>query len=164
MDYENNKKQDEQTPSANDYSGPYQYDDTFHLDDQKDASTFPAPNGFASAALVMGILSLVLCCCCYISIPLGGLGILFAILSRTSRRPMHGPSRTGLILSVIGLCLTFLLTISVVASYMNNADLQRQFRDYMEYYTGNDFNNNNSDNSGSRQDFSFPDYPYDDTL
>ena len=163
MDYENNNQPDEPNTSANDYGGPYQYD-AFHLDDQKGAPPSPAPSGFASAALVMGVLSLVLCCCCYISIPLGGLGILFAILSKTSSQPMHGRAKSGLILSVIGLALTVLLTIAALASYTLSGDLQRQFHDYMEYYTGDALNGSNAENSDSGQNFSFPDYPYDDAL
>ncbi len=63
-----------------------------------------SPNAMATASLVKGILSLVLCCC-FAGGFFGGLGVLFALLSRGDES-MCGRSRTGMILSVIGIVLT----------------------------------------------------------
>lgn len=63
-------------------------------------------NNMATASLVMGILSLVLLCC-YGGLLFGGLGILFAILSRTGDR-LSGQAQAGLILSVIALTISIL--------------------------------------------------------
>ncbi len=62
------------------------------------------PNAMATASLVMGILALVTFCCCYGGMIFGGLGILFALLSRGDR-PLEGQAKTGMILSIIGLAL-----------------------------------------------------------
>lgn len=64
-------------------------------------------NNMATASLVMGILALVFLCC-YGGLLFGGLGILFALLSRTGDR-FTGQARAGLILSVIGLTLGIFL-------------------------------------------------------
>ncbi|MCD7907735.1 MAG: DUF975 family protein, partial [Clostridium sp.] len=64
----------------------------------------PAPNGMATASLVMGILSLVCCWCGYVGIAFGSLGIIFALLSKRDE-PMSGQAKTGLTLSIIGLAL-----------------------------------------------------------
>lgn len=95
------------------------------------------PNGMSTASLVMGIISLVLCCCFYVSIPLGALGILFAILSKGKDQTMCGRSKTGLGLSIAGLVLTILLTIGMLVAnltYMGSDGFSRQMKEYMEYY------------------------------
>ena len=79
MDDKYNCHYDDNDTSTNNYRGTYHYEPNF--EEQKPEP----PNTFATASLVLGILSLVLCCCCYVSIPLGGLGILFAILSKTGK-------------------------------------------------------------------------------
>ena len=85
------------------------------------------PNSMSTASLVMGIISLVLCCCFYVSIPLGALGILFAILSKGKDQTMSGRSKTGLGLSIAGLVLTILLTIGMLVAnltYMGSEGFQ----------------------------------------
>ena len=69
MDDKYNCHYDDNDTSTNNYRGTYHYEPNF--EEQKPEP----PNTFATASLVLGILSLVLCCCCYVSIPLGGLGI-----------------------------------------------------------------------------------------
>ncbi len=61
----------------------------------------PYDQAFSIASLVLGLLSLTLGCC-GISIPLGSLGILFAMLSYRKGKPMNSNSRFGLYTSVFG--------------------------------------------------------------
>lgn len=136
MDNENNYNNDNRDPASNDYGGSYHYD--FDLNQQKNDSLYQPPNGFASASLVLGILSLVLCCCCYVSVPLGALGILFAILSKRDSQ-MSGRGRAGLWLSIVGLCLTVLFTLSIVISFVKNGGFRETMDDYLEYYMGDDY-------------------------
>ena len=60
----------------------------------------PAPgnasNGLAVAALICSILSIVSVCCLYGAFVFGGLAIIFALLSRGSRKKAAGPARTAL--------------------------------------------------------------------
>lgn len=67
-----------------------------------------SPNGMATASLVMGILALVTCCCWYGGLIFGGLGILFALLSRGSGK-MEGSATAGLILSITAIALVILV-------------------------------------------------------
>jgi len=136
MDNENNYNHENQDPASNDYGGSYHYD--FDLDQEKPEGMIPQPDGFSSAALVLGILSLVLCCCCYASIPLGALGILFAILSKRDSL-MPGRSRAGLGLSIAGLCLTLLMTVSMFLSVFRDASFWQNLEDTMKYYQGEDY-------------------------
>ncbi len=64
----------------------------------------------AIASLVMGILSLLCCCCGYAGIGFGALGIIFALLSK-KEEPMCSQAKTGLILSIIGLVMTVVVVI-----------------------------------------------------
>ena len=69
--------------------------------------------GFAIAALVLGIVALVLFCVYYISIPCGILAIIFGILALKSSK--KGMAIAGLVTGSIGLFLTLLIFIFVVA-------------------------------------------------
>ena len=72
-------------------------------------------NNMATAALVMGILSLCsICCCMLFGIVFGVLGVIFAIMSKKGDK-MDGQARAGLILSIIGIAVTVLVIIFFVA-------------------------------------------------
>lgn len=72
-------------------------------------------NNMATAALVMGILSLCsICCCMLFGIVFGVLGIIFAIMSKKGDK-MDGQARAGLILSIIGIAVTVLVIIFFAA-------------------------------------------------
>lgn len=74
--------------------------------------TPPKPNTFATLSLVLGIASLALLCTGIFPIPLGALGILFAILSRRGKK-LEGSAIGGCISSAIGLGLGLIMTIMV---------------------------------------------------
>ncbi len=61
----------------------------------------PYDQGFSIASIVCGILSITLGCCS-LSLPLGAMGILFAVLCRRKKRPMNNNCGTGLCLSIFG--------------------------------------------------------------
>lgn len=130
-DLDERKPSDSPDPAAYDYGGPYQYEQ---------GAVPPPPSGdnspsaFASASLVLGILSLVLGCCFYASIPLGGLGILFAILSKKTA-VMEGRARAGLGLSIAGLILSILLTIVALFSFVSyTTRTGMDIEEYMDRY------------------------------
>ncbi len=67
-------------------------------------------NNMALASLLLGILSLVLCCCGGFGVILGAVGIVLAILSRGSE-PMETSAKVGLGLSIGGIVLGILVLI-----------------------------------------------------
>ena len=73
-------------------------------------------NGFAVAGMVMGILSLPACCCCY-GLPFNLLGLAFSIIglvqikSEPQRYRGQGMAITGLVLCILSFLLTILLII-----------------------------------------------------
>lgn len=95
----------------------------------------PAPrNGFGVAALVLGILAVVLCWTAIVGIVLGVLAIVFAILGmrRASRgvSTNRGMSIAGLVTGIVGLVIAVWFTIvygSVLSFFGSN-----QFKDLQQ--------------------------------
>ena len=86
--------------------------------------------GFATAALVFGILSIIsaFCCCPYI---FSALGIIFALLSKGAEKILRDKARMGLMLSIIGMVVSIVLTIfSIVMPLVlikNNPEYKKIF-------------------------------------
>lgn len=110
-------------------------------------------NGFAIAAMILGVCSLIFCCTIYLPIPLGALGCLFAILSKRRGKAMSGAAMAGLITSILGLVSALCI---VIASLFTAFTLFRpenrerldslfertygmDFEEYMQYFYGEDF-------------------------
>lgn len=105
------------------YSGGNQYNNT------RNRST----DGFAVASLICGILSLVLCCSAFLSLALGALGILFAVLSNRKGKAMPGMSIAGISTAIVGMLLGFLMSCYYIFAAMLPGMLrQPEFRDRMD--------------------------------
>lgn len=72
------------------------------------------PNGMAVASMTLGIASVILLCCGGGGLPIGALGIIFALLSRQDRH-MNTQAKVGLGLSIGGIVLSIL---AVIASFV----------------------------------------------
>ena len=68
----------------------------------------------ATAALVLGIISLVstLCCCPFV---FSALGIVLALLSKGAEKMLRPRAKTGLILSIVGMCVSVVLVVFSIA-------------------------------------------------
>lgn len=96
-------------------------------------------NGFAIASMVIGILSLVLCCCSeYLGLILGILAIIFAVIAK--KQGPSGMATAGLICGIIALVLSAVAIILgfLAASFLkdvipNFADMD--YEEMMEYYS-----------------------------
>lgn len=76
-------------------------------------------NGFAIASLVLGILSIILACCCpFLGVILGIIGVVLGCLQKpdpaTGKKP--GLAIAGIICSAVGIVSTIIFTIIGVAS------------------------------------------------
>ena len=101
----------------------------------------PYGQAFSTASLILGLLSVTIGCC-GISLPLGALGILFALLVRRKGRRLEGTARTGLTLSVIGFTAGIFLTVYAFISIpvlMQNDAYRERFNAYFRIGTGMDF-------------------------
>lgn len=85
-------------------------------------------SGFSIASLILGITSIVTCCFGILSIPLGALSILFAVLSRKKGTGMPGMSIAGICTSICGIILGgFLLLYALEGLY--NPNFREQYLD-----------------------------------
>ena len=70
--------------------------------------------GFSIAALVLGIVAIVLCCVWYISIPCGILAIVFGTIGlRSSKR---GMSISGIVTGIIGIIISIFIIFMIIIS------------------------------------------------
>ena len=71
----------------------------------------PDKKGFAIAALVLGIIAIVLCCIWYVSIPCGIIALILGILGRKTNK--KGMSTAGIVTGVIGMILCIVLYVGI---------------------------------------------------
>ncbi len=102
--------------------------DNYQLQQNQQNSAFPI------ASMCFGIASIVMCCTGILPLPLGGLGILFAILSKRKDQPMHSMSTTGITLSCIGIVLGLIILIHAIYLIMTDPQYQQLFEEMMQYY------------------------------
>ena len=102
-------------------------------------NTAPANDkkGFSIAALVLGIIALVLCCIWYVSIPCGIIALILGIIGLKSSK--RGFSIAGIITGIIGtLALIIILILSFGIYIFNNATDgvidSSTYDDYSSYY------------------------------
>ncbi|MDE6642177.1 MAG: hypothetical protein K2K63_16830, partial [Acetatifactor sp.] len=90
----------------------------------------PYDQGFSIAAVVCGLLSITLSCC-PLSLSLGAMGILFAVLCHRKSKPLYGNSRMGLYLSIFG-CIygTVNLIYLVIHNLKNPVFMQQIYQIY----------------------------------
>ncbi len=81
----------------------------------------PEQNGFAIASLILGVVSIVLCCCSCTTPITASLAIIFALLSRQGH-PMDKKAISGLVCGIISLVLAVALIALSVTVVINSAD------------------------------------------
>lgn len=92
-------------------------------------------NPMATAAVVLGVISLFTCMVFYISVPCGAMAVLLAILSR-GKSPMPGKSKVGIACGMIGMCLSIVVTLASVWIVLTNAQMRAYMESYLQYYLG----------------------------
>lgn len=91
--------------------------------------------GFASAALTMGILSLVsMCCFPPLALLFGGLGLLFGIISKgTYARP--GNAKAGMALSSAGIAIVAAIVLFFTSTMLSTSKGRTFFSKYLHILT-----------------------------
>lgn len=101
-------------------------------------SNRPANNGMSIASMVLGIASIVMCCTGFMSLPLGALGLLLAILTKRKGKALPGMSIAGMVTSIIGLLLGVFMIIYLIVFAVMSEDptFQNEYLDplYEEAY------------------------------
>ena len=88
-------------------------------------------HGLAIASLVLGIISLLSCCCVYLAVPVGIVGIVLAIISKSKSNSgtMETMAKIGLALSIVGVVIAVGYIIFSVVWMGTEAG-----QEYMEMY------------------------------
>ena len=121
----------------------YNYQDYQEYNTEQQDPMQPQNNGngqkkdtLAVVSLVLGIVSLVLCCCSGLfSTPFGIGGIICAVLSKKNGK--SGIATAGMVCSIIGVVfgvLSTILGVLVFVSLMNDADAMEAFTSMYYYY------------------------------
>lgn len=101
-------------------------------------SLYQGNNGFATASLVMGILSLVfLCCAPFLLFILSSLGILFSCLSK-GERARSGAAKAGLALSASTLAIAGAFLIFFCSVFLFSPEGSSFLSDYIHILTTDD--------------------------
>lgn len=111
---------------------------------------------YGTVALITGIASIVfsfcsLCCCPFLTVIAGVLGIIFGCLAKNSTNTRVGSGTAGLITSIIGLILCILITLFMIIS--SGDDFMDGFERGFKNGMGNYYNNDNG--SFHHDDFDF---------
>ena len=89
----------------------------------------PKKRGWSVAALVLSIVSIVCCCLPVVSIVLGALSILFAIISRINLGYFDGLSVAGLVVGIFGLVMGIFTMIG-----LSSIDWDAFYEEFMREY------------------------------
>ncbi len=101
-------------------------------------------NNMAVTSMVLGIVSLLVSCCCFpvgfiIGFALGMGGLVLAVLSKKGK-PFSGYAIAGLVLSILGICGSLFIFICYVitANLMKDPEYAALFNEILrQYYNGN---------------------------
>lgn len=101
---------------------------SFHYTPQPNVNEPNPGHGLAIASLVLGIISIVSCCCVYLSVVAGVVGVVLAILSKNKSKDnkFEGLAMAGLVCSIIGVVISVGYIVYVI--------VLMQSPDFMEYY------------------------------
>lgn len=99
-------------------------------------------NKFAAVSLMLGIFSVTSCCTGILSLPMGALGILFAILTYRKGKSMHTLSIIGIVLSAIGIFTSLVMliyTFVALPTLMKDESFRQQMNAVSEQMYGIEF-------------------------
>ncbi|MBR7185735.1 MAG: hypothetical protein IKD37_09045 [Clostridia bacterium] len=113
----------------------------------------PAPakqkaNGMEIGSLICGIATLVCCCCTYLSIALGIVAVILAVLSKQGRPKMSGMALGGMICGIIGggialisIILGFVMNgTGMLEALLDEFSINHGYEEIIPEYTYDDFN------------------------
>lgn len=102
----------------------------------------PYGQGFIIASMLCGILSVTACCTGILSLPLGSLGIIFALLTYRKGKRMSGSALTGIMLSTMGIVTgisLFIYAFVTLPQRLQDPVLRNQIDSISQQMYGMDF-------------------------
>ena len=117
QDIKEGKKMD---PNQNPYENPYNNQNNTPYGNNPYNNPMPhgmyqKPNYMETTALVLAVLSIVTCSCCYLSLPCAGIAIVLALLSRGGEMKLGSKAKLAIVLGIAGLLITVVFYIVVFA-------------------------------------------------
>lgn len=92
-----------------------------------DQPTHPTGQMMATAALILGVAAISTCWTFYLPIALGCLGIVLALLSKGFERKLSGSAKMGILLSISGIVVSFVITMASTLYLIHNPDILLDF-------------------------------------
>ena len=102
----------------------------------------PYGQSFSIASAVCGLLSMTTSCTIILSLPLGALGILFAVLAYRAKKKINNTCVTGIILSCVGLTTAVSMIVYsfvMLPTMMRNEAFRGQVNAVTQQLYGMDF-------------------------
>lgn len=102
----------------------------------------PYGQTFSIASAVCGLLSMTTSCTIILSLPLGALGILFAVLAHRKKKKMSTACVTGITLSCVGLVTAFSMIVYsfvMLPTLMKDEAFRNQLNSMSQQMYGTDF-------------------------
>lgn len=102
----------------------------------------PYGQGFTMASVTCGILSITTCCTGILPLPLGALGILFAVLVYRRGKRMNSACVMGITTSCIGIAVGLMMTVysfTMLPVFLKNEAFRSQFDTLTQQMYGMDF-------------------------
>ena len=151
MDYNNNDFNNSNSNSTgNGYDGYNNGDNNWQREPYQMPVNVPRDN-MSTAALVCGLLSIILCITGVFSLPIGALGIIFALLSRRKGMKMSLMSKIGVWMSSVGVLFAVLAVSTVLAmmpTLLQDPEYRELFNNTYEQIYGEDFDSFLEDSYG----------------
>lgn len=120
-----------QQPMPPQYQQPVTPQYQYQQNQQYEQPNQKPSNGMAIGSLVLGIVSIVLFCIPYVTIPAAIVGLILGIISLKNNKGSKGMAIAGIILAGVGLLFGIMIAVGVAAMFRNT--------DFMEQIT-NGFN------------------------
>lgn len=102
----------------------------------------PHGQGFTMASVTCGILSITTCCTGILPLPLGALGILFAVLVYRKGKKLNSACVMGITTSCLGIAVGLMMTIysfAMLPALLKNEAFRSQFDTLTQQMYGMDF-------------------------
>lgn len=102
----------------------------------------PYGQGFTMASVTCGILSITTCCTGILPLPLGALGILFAVLVYRKGKKLNSACVMGITTSCLGIAVGVMLTIysfAMLPVFLKSESFRSQFDTLTQQMYGMDF-------------------------
>lgn len=102
----------------------------------------PYGQSFSIASFVCGILSITTCCTGILSLPLGALGILFAVLVYRKGKQLNSICTLGIVFSCSGIVIGLIMIVYsfiMLPAFLKNEAFRSQFDGLTEQMYGMDF-------------------------